>query len=189
MPSLVSPWSAAVLALLGAAVALSTSGAKGLSGTYEVAGTAHVSVSPFPARDFPGEMTATLSRASGPGALSLRLEARGYGCTLQVQAASDGSLQFPVDARCPVDVAQPDARGHLDAQLRTARGRVAGDTLELALQFDVTGSIQMRIPPRTIHILGAEMQSPATWAPAAPVQGTVAASGQGSRKLPDAGAR
>ena len=140
-----------------------------------------MSISPFPARDYPGEMTATLSRSSAPGAFSLRLDARGYACTLQVRADKEGSLQFLQGATCPLDITQPDARGHVDAQLRNARGRVVDDRLELALQFDVKGSIQLRIPSKTIRIFGAEFQSPATWAPSTPVHGNVAASGQGQR--------
>jgi hypothetical protein len=49
------------------------------------------------------------------------------------------------------------------------------------LRFDVDGRIQMRIPSRTIRIFGRDIQSPATWAPTAPVHGTVAASGEGQR--------
>jgi hypothetical protein len=166
---------------------MSKSDAQSISGTYDIAGTAHVSVSPFPAHDYPGNLTATLSRTAAPGAFSLRIEGRGYGCTLPVRASEDGSLQFPETATCPLDIAQPDARGHVDAQLRTARGRVANGTLELVLQFDVNGSVQMKIPSKTIHIFGIDFQSPAGWAPTAPVRGTVAASGQGARKRPDAG--
>lgn len=180
--------SGAVLALVAAGAALGTSGPGGIPGTYDVAGTAHVSVSPFPAHDYPGQLTATLSRTPEPGSFSLRIEGRGYGCTLSVRAAADGSLQFPETATCPLDIAQPDARGHVDAQLRTARGQVVNDRLELVLQFDVSGSVQLKIPSRTIHIFGTEVRSPATWAPTAPVHGTVAASGQGARKRPDAGA-
>jgi hypothetical protein len=171
----------ALLALVGGGAAPSTSGTERISGKYDVAGTAHVSISPFPVHDYPGELTATLSRSPAPGAFSLRLEARGYACTLPVRAARDGSLQFPDRAACPLDISQSDARGHVDAQLRTARGRVVEDRLEMDLQFDVNGSIQMKIPSRTIRIFGAEIQSPATWAPTAPVHGTIAASGQGPR--------
>ena len=167
---------------------MSTSASESISGTYDVAGTAHVSVLPFPAHDYPGNLTATLSRTAAPGAFSLRIEGRGYGCTLQVRASEDGSLQFPENPTCPLDIAQPDARGHVDAQLRTARGRVVNERLELVLQFDVNGSVEMKIPAKTIHILGSDFQTPATWAPSAPVHGTVAASGQGARKQPDAGA-
>jgi hypothetical protein len=167
---------------------MSTSGAEGISGTYDVRGTAHVSVSPFPAHDYPGNLTAILSRTAAPGAFSLRIEGRGYGCTVQVRASEDGSLQFPETATCPLDIAQPDARGHVDAQLRTARGRVVNDRLELVLEFDVNGSVQMKVPSKTIRVFGTDFQSPAGWAPTAPVHGTVAASGQGARTRPDAGA-
>lgn len=174
------PSLAALLVLLGAA--RPPSPPEGITGTYAVTGTAHVSVSPFPAHDYPGELTATLARTAGSEALSLRVEARGYACTLQVQVGADGSLEFPEKATCPLEVTQPDARGHLDAQLRTARARVHDGRLELALEFDVKGSIQMRIPSKTIRIFGGEYQSPATWAPSAPLHGTVAASGQGNRR-------
>lgn len=179
---------AALLTLLGLLTVPSTSDAEGIPGKYDLAGTAHVSISPFPTHDYPGEMTATLSRSPAAGAFSLRLEAHGYACTLQIRAASDGSLQFPDRATCPLDVSQPDARGHVDAQLRTARARVVDKRLEMDLRFDVTGSIQLRIPSRTIRILGAEFRTSATWAPSAPVHGTVAASGNGIRKHPDASA-
>jgi len=172
---------ATALTIIGAGPVPSTSGAGGIPGRYEVAGTAHVSISPFPAHDYPGEMTATLSRSPGPGALSLRLEAQGYGCTLQVRADQDGSLDFPEGTTCPIEIAQPDARGHVDAQLRMGRGRIVRGRLEMDLQFDVSGRIQMKIPSRTIRIFGKEVQSPETWAPTAPVHGTVAASGQGQR--------
>jgi hypothetical protein len=156
--------------------------ADAITGTYDVSGTVHVSVSPFPAQDSPGKLTATLSRSAAPGAFSLRLEARGYACTLPVRATTDGVLQFPDRPTCPLDVSEPDARGHLDVQLRTARAQAKKEQLELALEFDVTGSIQLRIPPKTIRVFGSEMHTPATWAPGAPVHGTVAASGQGSRQ-------
>jgi hypothetical protein len=173
---------ALLLALLGTAPPPSTP--QGITGTYAVAGTVHASVSPFPARDFPGELTATLSRAPGQQGLSLRLEARGYRCTLPVQAGTDGSLVFPDRATCPLDVAEPDARGHVDAQLRTARGRVLEGRLEMAVEFAVSGTMQVRVPSKKIRILGSEVQTPATWTPSAPVRGTVAASGQGSRQPP-----
>lgn len=170
-----------VLSVLGAGQTPSPSGPGGLAGTYDLAGTAHVSISPFPAHDYPGEMAATLSRAPSPGAFSLRLEARGYGCTLEVRADQDGLLQFPEEATCPIDIAQPDARGHVDAQLRMGRGRIVRGRLEMDLRFDVDGRIQMKIPSRTVRIFGRDIQSPETWAPTAPVHGTVAASGQGRR--------
>jgi hypothetical protein len=175
-------YTAGLLALLGLWSAPSTPGAEDIAGKYEVAGTAHVAISPFPTHDYPGEVTATLSRSRAPDALALRLETRGYVCTLQVRLASDASLQFTDGATCPLDVSQPDARGHVDAQLRTARARVVDKTLEMDLRFDVNGSMQVMIPSRTIRILGAEVQTPTTWAPSAPVHGTVAANGNGVRK-------
>jgi hypothetical protein len=177
--------SAGLLALLGLGLAPPTSGSEDIAGKYKVAGTAHVAISPFPTHDYPGEMSATLSRSSAPDAFSLRLEARGYACTLQIRVTSDGLLHFPDGATCPFDVSQPDARGHVNAQLRAARGRIVGTRLEMELRFEVNGSIQLRIPSRTIRVLGAEFQTPATWAPTAPVRGTAAANGSGARQHPD----
>jgi len=173
-----------LLALLGLWSAPSTSTADAIAGKYALAGTAHVAISPFPAQDYPGEMTATLSRSPALDTLALRLETRGYACTLQVRLAGDGSLQFTDGATCPLEVSQPDARGHVDAKLRVARARVVDKRLEMNLQFDVNGSIQLWIPSRTIRILGAEVQTPATWAPSAPVHGTVTADGHGLRAAP-----
>jgi hypothetical protein len=170
------------VALLLALLGFDSNRSDGITGTYDVAGTVHVSVSPFPAQDSPGALTATLSRAAAPGAFSLRLEARGHTCTLPVRAGSDGVLQFPNRATCAIDVSEPDARGHLDAQLHTARAHVENERLELALEFAVTGRMQLRIPEKTLRVFGSEIHTPATWAPAAPVHGTVAASGQGSRR-------
>ncbi|HEY1332832.1 MAG TPA: hypothetical protein VGF31_01170, partial [Myxococcaceae bacterium] len=170
-----------VVFILGATPVPSTSGPAGLAGKYDLAGMAHVSISPFPAQDYPGEMAATLSRGPTSGALSLRLEARGYGCTLEVRADQDGSLEFPEGATCPLDIAQPDARGHVDAQLRMGRGRIVHGRLEMDLRFDVDGRIKMKVPSRTIRVFGKDIQTPETWAPTAPVHGTVAASGQGQR--------
>ena len=175
---------AGLVAVLGLAFAPRTSRSEDIAGTYKVTGTAHVAISPFPTHDYPGEMTATLSRSAAPDAFALRLEARGYACTLQIRGASDGSLHFPDGATCPFDVSQPDARGHVNAQLRAARARVVGTRLEMDLQFEVNGSIQVRIPSRTIRVLGAELPTPATWAPTAPVRGTAAAYGSGAREHP-----
>ena len=151
------------------------------AGKYQLAGTAHVSVSPFPTQEYPGEISATLSRR-GADAFALRMETRGYACTLPVVVAADGSVRFPDGATCPLDVSEPDARGHLEARLRTARGHVGADKLEMDLQLDVKGSIQLKIPSKTIRILGSAIQTPATWAPSAPMHGTVSATASGARK-------
>ena len=152
------------------------------AGKYQLAGTAHVSVSPFPTQEYPGEISATLSRRRAD-AFALRMETRGYACTLPVVVAADGSVAFPERATCPLDVSEPDARGHLEARLRSARGHVGADTLEMDLQLDVKGSVQLKIPSRTIRILGSEIQTPATWTPSALMHGTVSATARGARRL------
>ena len=55
------------------------------------------------------------------------------------------------------------------------------ELVEINPRFDVDGRIQMKIPSRTVRIFGRDIHSPETWAPTAPVHGTVAASGRGQR--------
>jgi hypothetical protein len=80
-----------------------------------------------------------------------------------------------------VEVRNPDARGHIDAPLRSGRGTVRGDRLSVELQFDVSGRIATRYSRTTFTVLGTEVVVPEGWTPAAPVRGTVTSSGSGTR--------
>jgi hypothetical protein len=149
---------------------------------FVLTGNAHVQVAPFPAGDHPGEMRVTLTGARTPGHVSVRLESRGYSCVLDASRSGSGALEFSTPATCPVEVSRPDARGRIDAQLRSGRGTVRDGRLTLELQFDVSGRIATRIARTSFMVLGTEVVVPGGWTPAAPIRGTVTSSGSGTRQ-------
>jgi hypothetical protein len=153
-----------------------------LAAVFVLTGSARVQVSPFPAGDHPAEMRVTLDQARKPGHVSVRLESRGYTCVLDASRSGSGVLDFSTPATCPVDVSRPDARGRIDAQLRSGRGTIHGDRLTLDLRFDVSGRIATRVERTTFNVFGAEVVVPEGWTPAAPVRGTVTSSGSGLRQ-------
>jgi hypothetical protein len=153
-----------------------------LAAVFVLTGSAHVQVAPFPPGDHPGEMRVIVDQARTPGHVSVRLESRGYSCVLDASRSGGGALEFTTPATCPVDVARPDARGRIDARLRSGRGTVRDDRLTLDLQFDVNGRIATRIPRTSFTVLGTEFVVPEGWTPAAPVRGTVTSSGSGTRQ-------
>lgn len=168
-------------------VSLTAIGADSRADTYPLRGTAHVSVSPFPTREEAGELTAVLSKRSAPGRLAIRLESRGYACTFEASMSDDGSIQAPSPATCPVEVAQSDARGHLELRLRSLRGTLRGDTLSLQLELDVSGNLQLHVPATTLRAFGLEVPIAARWAPAVPISGHISGSGSGLRKGQNSG--
>jgi hypothetical protein len=153
-----------------------------LAAIFVLTGSAHVQVAPFPPGDHPGEMRVIVDQARTPGHVSVRLESGGYSCVLDASRSGSGTLEFTTPATCPVDVARPDARGRIDARLRSGRGTVRDGRLTLDLQFDVNGRIATRIPRTSFTLLGTEFVVPEGWTPAAPVRGTVTSSGSGTRQ-------
>jgi hypothetical protein len=151
---------------------------------FVLTGNAHVQVAPFPAGDHPGEMRVTLDESRTPGHVSVRVESRGYSCVLDASRSGSGSLEFSTPATCPVEVSRPDARGRIDARLRSGRGTVRDGRLTLELQFDVSGRIATRYSRTRFMVLGTEVVVPEGWTPAAPVRGTVTSSGSGTRQKP-----
>jgi hypothetical protein len=149
---------------------------------FILTGNARVQVAPFPAGDHPSEVRVTLDQVRIPGHVSVRLESRGYSCILDAWRSTSGALKFSTPATCPVEVSRPDARGRIEAQLRSGRGMVRDDRLTLDLQFDVNGRIATRIARTTFNVFGAEVVVPEGWTPAAPVRGTVTSSGSGTRQ-------
>ena len=149
---------------------------------FVLTGMARVQVAPFPAGDHPGDMRVTLEQTRTPGHVSVRIESRGYACVLDASRSGTGILEFSTPATCPVEVRHPDARGHIDAHLRSGHGTVKDGRLTLALRFDVSGRIATRFSRTTFTVLGAEVVVPEGWTPAAPVRGTVTSSGSGPRE-------
>jgi hypothetical protein len=149
---------------------------------FVLTANARVQVAPFPAGDHPSEVRVTLNQVRTPGHVSVRLESRGYSCVLDASRSRSGVLEFSTPATCPVEISHPEARGRIDAQLRSGRGTVLGDRLTLDLRFDVNGRIATRIARTTFNLLGTEVVVPEGWTPAAPVRGTVTSSGSGTRQ-------
>jgi hypothetical protein len=114
--------------------------------------------------------------------VSVRIESRGYACVLDATRSGSGVLEFSTPAACPVDVRHPDARGHVDANLRAGRGTVRDGRLSLDLKFDVSGRIATRFSRTTFSVLGTEVVVPEGWTPAAPIRGTVTSSASGTRQ-------
>src|ERR687886_139838 len=80
------------------------------------------------------------TRSSGPAPRPTRCA-----CDLAAQLRAGGDLALEPGQACAVDVAEPDARGHLDARLRSGRGHAGEAALELDLAFDVSGALSTRI--------------------------------------------
>jgi hypothetical protein len=99
-----------------------------------------------------------------------------------------GDLALEAGQACPLDVAEPEVRGHLDARLRSGRGRTSDAALALELELDVSGALSTRLTGRGVRVLGAEVSLPEAWAPELPVRGTVTASATGRRMDADSAA-
>jgi hypothetical protein len=151
-------------------------------GSYLLRGSAHVQVAPFPTRDDPGEMKVTVGRTETPRLVSVRLESHGYACTLLASRSANGVLEFSKPARCGSDVRRPDARGHVDARLRSGRGTLRDGRLTLELAFEIRGSVATPIPRTTFRLLDTEFTVPEGWTPGVPLGGSVALSGSGARQ-------
>jgi hypothetical protein len=151
-------------------------------GTYLVRGRADVQVSPFPSSDQPVDMTVTLGRSRTAGRVSVGIEARGYTCALEASRSSSGALDLVTPATCSLDVREPDARGHVDARLRSGRGIVRDGRLSLELRFDVDGKVSTRVARTRFTLFDTEFTVPEGWTPSVPLRGTVTSKGSGPRK-------
>jgi hypothetical protein len=171
-----------VLACWVAATASQASAADDVHGVYLLVGKAHVQVSPFPVRDHPWDMRVTVERAPAPGRVSLRLESRGHACVLGATRSGSGVLTLSTPASCIVEVREPDARGRVNAQLRSGIGTLRGGRLTLELRFDVGGNIATRVARTTFTLLQAEFTVPEGWTPALPITGTITSTGSGARQ-------
>ena len=151
-------------------------------GTYLVRGRADVQVSPFPSSNQPGDMTVTLGRSRTPGRVSVKIEARGYSCALEAGRSSSGALDLVTPATCSLVIRDPDARGHVDARLRSGRVTVRDGTLSLDLRFDVDGKVSTRVARTRFTLFDTEFTVPESWTPSVPLRGSVSSKGSGARK-------
>ncbi len=156
-----------------AAVAASTP--ESVRGTYRLHGTARLALGSILNRDAELHADAILDRGHGVREVRVHVAAEGYGCDLLARLDAGGTLTFPDDQRCAVTVASPDARGRLDAHLRSGRGRIQDGHLALELSGDVEGTLSRKAGG--VRVLGQEV--PATWTPDLPVRGDIEATAEG----------
>jgi hypothetical protein len=172
-----------LVAAFGVAIVLPATGEDGGFGTFLVRGNAHVQVSPFPTHDQPGDMRVVIERSGARGQLSLRLTSRGHTCVFGAARAPDGAFDL-VPASCRIDVKDPDARGTVEAQLRSGHGTLRGDRLTLDLEFGVSGRVDTRVPRALLDMLGPGVAGPDGFSPPMPVSGTVSSRASGGRLRP-----
>ena len=150
-------------------------------GTYRLHGTANVAAPPMLDRSLDVHADAFLKPGRGPAReLVVSVAAEGGRCDLIARIDDAGVLAFRPDQPCAVEVRSASARGHLDAVLRSGRGRVQGEQLELSLSFGVQGVMSVRTADR-VEVLGRGVDIPATWTPATPLSGRAEASLAGAR--------
>lgn len=140
-------------------------------GTYRLHGTARVSARPLPSREVEAHADAVLRPGAGPRDVRAHVAAEGYRCELDARVGEGGHLSFPAGQRCALDIDEPDARGRVEARLRSGGGRIGGGRLGLELSWDLSGSVRLRSEQRRIEVLGREIDVPGGWMPEVPVEG------------------
>jgi hypothetical protein len=174
---------AAALASFGAASGATGSGATAeQAGRYVLHGSAHVELTTLGTHDGDADLDVVVAQGAAPGRLRLELSSGAYACALAARVSAAGDLAFDASQRCPVDLAEPGARGKVDARLRTGRGRILGGELALELAFDVSGTLSMGAQGGSVTVFGAEVNVPGAWTAPAPVRGTVEAKARGTRR-------
>lgn len=175
----------AALAALAAALA-SAAGPQAVgtaplaAGRYALHGTVHVDAAALPGRDGSADFDVVVAPGAAPDGVRLRAASRGYTCELAARLRG-GELAFDGGQACAVDVDEPDARGHVDARLRSGRGRLAGGALQLDLAFDLSGALSTRVAGQRVNVLGREVALPEGWTPKLPVRGALTTSATGQR--------
>ncbi len=147
-----------------------------LTGTYRLRGTARVALGTILDREVELHADAILDRGASAGEVIVHVDAEGYGCDLVARLDAAGALTFAAGQQCMVRISSPDARGRLEARLRSGRGRVGAGRLSLDLSGDVDGTLQRRTGG--VRVLGQEL--PQGWTPELPVRGPVEASAAGT---------
>jgi hypothetical protein len=177
----------AALALSAATVGLA-SPADALRGTYRLSGTARVDAGPVLSRQVEARADAILSPGGGPRGVRARLLSQGHACELAATVGEGGALAFEAGQRCAFDVRDSDARGHVEARLRSGRGRAEGRKLSLDLTFELSGALSLRTGER-IEVMGRTVELPAAWTPELPLSGEARTVAEGARDESRAGQR
>lgn len=179
---------AAALALSAAAAAAAPSPADAVRGTYRLVGTAKVDAGPVLSRRVEARADAVVSRGASARAVRVRVLAEGRSCELAATVGEGGALAFEAGQRCAFDVSDPDARGHVEARLRSGAGRCEGGRLSLDLAFELGGTLAIRTGQR-VEVMGQTIELPQAWTPELPVRGEARATAEGKRDDSRAGER
>lgn len=153
-----------------------------VAGRYALHATARVRANPVVDRELETDGDVEIRPGRASGVVQLRVSAEGYACELAARAGERGELVLEPGQRCSFDVAEPEVRGHVDARLVSARGRVQGDELVLELSWELSGSLSLLVTGRRIELMGRAIEVPDAWAPHLPLRGTADTAGRGSRK-------
>jgi hypothetical protein len=148
-------------------------------GVYRLAGSARLTASPLPSERMELRADAVLRPGDGPRRITARLAAQGHACELVGRLAPDGTLLFDAGQRCPLELDDPAARGHLDGRLRSGSGRLAGRELSLDLTFELAGTVSLSTGGMRVPGLGVEV--PPSWTPPTSVRGEARATAAGTR--------
>lgn len=170
---------AGALALSSTAAAEPTP-ATAIRGTYRLSGTARVDAGPVLSREMEARADAVLSPGRGARAVRARLLAEGHACELSATLGEGGALAFEPGQRCVFEVQDPEARGRVEARLRSGKGRCAGGKLALDLAFELSGTLALRTAQR-VEVMGSPVELPAAWTPDLPVRGEARTVAQGKR--------
>jgi hypothetical protein len=150
------------------------------SGTYRLRGTARIAAGPALDRTVPVHADALVERTGSPGSLRLTVGAAGTRCQIAARIAAGGALSLAPGQRCALDLDSAEARGHLDVVLRSGAGRLSDDVLALEIACDINGQVSLRTGGPT-RVLGQQVDLPAGWTPAVPVNGEARARAEGGR--------
>lgn len=148
-------------------------------GAYRMAVTARVNAPPLPGKTTELRADAVLRPDAGPRRIRARLAAQGHACELAGRLEPGGAIAFDPGQRCPVDLDGPEARGRIEARLRSGGGRLAGRDLSLDLAWEVDGTVSLSAGGVNIPGLGIEV--PPTWTPATRIEGEARATASGTR--------
>lgn len=149
-------------------------------GTYRLRGSARVDAGPVLSRSVEARADAVLRPGERPRAVRARLASQGHVCELAATLEEGGALAFEAGQRCAFDLRDPEARGHVEARLRSGRGTVRGGRLALDLSWDLSGAVSVQTA-RQVEVLGRTVELPAAWTPELPVRGEARIVAEGER--------
>ncbi len=145
-----------------------------VDGTYRMQGAVRVEAAAPLGRRIEAHGDAIVRRGAGRE-VRFRLAALGHACELIAARADDGALSFGAGQPCVIELADPSARGRIQATLRSGAGRLRDRHLALDLAFQLAGAVALR--SESAQLLGVA----GGWMPEIPVDGGAAARAEGDR--------